>query len=311
MQANKRKEITKEHDIIISAIQKALKHVPKDIELQKEKFYKDPEYKKYKGVRYDKGYTKCKNDVLNRFNNTCCVCLSDEKVVWHHLYSYKYYPDLRTDLNNGVCVCEVCHSNFNALYGNINTLEQFIEFRNTDKNKDGKKLTFAEEIEFRKDSYFGIKVQNTHNIKNDVVVKRKQTPKEKQNQKKIIDSFESLKSKLVKQWLELKEKYGQETGIKIDFRGKVTTSLSAITKLIKEIMRINTLISCNKIIDKKLMASKFHMTEEAFCEKLQDPKQYLNFIDSEITHLHDILRNDYAKEYRTIMDDINKSIHKN
>jgi hypothetical protein len=293
MQANKRKELTKEHDLIIGAIQKALKHVQKDISLQRDNFYKDPEYKKYKGVRYDKGYTKCKNDVLKRFSNACCVCLSTEKVVWHHLYSYKYYPDLRTDLNNGVCVCEVCHSNFNALYGNVNTLEQFIEFRNTDKNKDGKRLTFPEAIESRKSSYFGIKAQNTHNIKNDSTVKHKQTPKEKENQKKIIDSFESLKSNIIKEEEDLKKKYGYDKGIKINFRGKETTSLSAISKLSKECTRINTLISCNKIRDKKLMASKFHMSEVDFLKKLQDPAQYLNFTDSEITHLNDIKMNDY------------------
>jgi hypothetical protein len=316
MQANKKKEITKEHDIVINAIQKALKNVPKDIELQKEIFYKDPEYKKYKGVRYDKRYTKCKNHVLKRFNNACCVCLSTEKVVWHHLYSYKYYPDLRTDLNNGVCVCEICHSNFNALYGNVNTLEQFIEFRNTDKNKDGKKLTFAEEIEFRKDSYFGIKEQNTPkqiikaNDGGNTLVKRKETPKEKQNQKKIIDSFESLKSKLASERVLLQEKYGHEKGIKIDFRGKKTTYLSAITNLLKEIMRISTLISCNKIRDKKLMASKFHMTEEYFCKKLQDPTQYLDFTDSEITHLNNIFRNDYPTEYQARNEEINKRLHK-
>lgn len=289
----------------INAIKKALKYAEKDIDAQKEKFYGNAEYKNYTGRRYDKGYNKCKNDVLKRFKNTCCVCLSVENVVWHHLYSYKYYPDLRTEINNGVCICEICHNNFNDLYGNTNTLEQFIEFRKNDKNKNGKQLTFSETVEFGNRNNKQLKEQTTKlKLKNAIVsdcdnkvIKGKQNSKERENQKKIIDSFHSLKMKLWNESVELERKYGENKGIQIDFRNKKTTSLSAIKKLKYEVTRINTLISCNKIKDKTLMATKFHMLKDDFCNILQDPTQYLNFTDSQIIHLNDILRNDYKEEY--------------
>lgn len=122
------------HNNTLNSIKNALKNVEKDIGIQIALFHEKRSSKKYTGIRRDKGYNKWKQEVFDRFNNTCCVCLSDKKIICHHLYSYKYYPDLRTDPNNGVCICNSCHQLFNTYYSNINTLEQFLEFNRIMKN---------------------------------------------------------------------------------------------------------------------------------------------------------------------------------
>jgi hypothetical protein len=125
------------HDIILASITTSLIQVQKNIDIQIDLFRINN--KKYTGIRKDKGYKKWKVDVFNRFNNVCCVCLSDKKIVCHHLYSYKYYPELRTELNNGVCICNKCHELFNRHYSNVNTLDQFLEFRKLMKDEVAKK----------------------------------------------------------------------------------------------------------------------------------------------------------------------------
>lgn len=72
-----------------------------------------------------------KFEVKNRDNFVCRVCFdkSSGKLVSHHLMGYSYYPELRYDISNGVCLCRKCHNQFHKLYGrkNNNTI-QFVEF---------------------------------------------------------------------------------------------------------------------------------------------------------------------------------------
>ncbi|CEN81343.1 Uncharacterised protein [[Clostridium] sordellii] len=83
------------------------------------------------GKRCMPGY---KAFVLNVFRRDGfkCECCGDDKggnLVAHHLNSYNWDKENRTNPNNGVTLCETCHKEFHRKYGNgNNTREQFIEF---------------------------------------------------------------------------------------------------------------------------------------------------------------------------------------
>lgn len=54
-------------------------------------------------------YEQWRKDVLNRDNRTCQMCGATDDLHVHHIKSYAKYPDLRTDVANGVTLCYPCH----------------------------------------------------------------------------------------------------------------------------------------------------------------------------------------------------------
>jgi len=48
-------------------------------------------------------------DIIDR-DKKCAFCGTIEKLVAHHIKSWKKYPELRFDLNNGQTLCNTCHS---------------------------------------------------------------------------------------------------------------------------------------------------------------------------------------------------------
>lgn len=48
-------------------------------------------------------------DVRERDNHTCVKCENKERLHAHHVKSFKEYPELRYDLNNGITLCVSCH----------------------------------------------------------------------------------------------------------------------------------------------------------------------------------------------------------
>ena len=48
--------------------------------------------------------------VIERDNYVCQTCSSTYKLCAHHVKTWKDYPELRFDLNNGITLCHSCHS---------------------------------------------------------------------------------------------------------------------------------------------------------------------------------------------------------
>lgn len=72
-----------------------------------------------------------RKDVYERDNYTC-QCCGDNKggnLNAHHLNGFHWDKEHRTDINNGVTLCEKCHKEFHKIYGKRNnTITQFREF---------------------------------------------------------------------------------------------------------------------------------------------------------------------------------------
>ena len=81
-------------------------------------------------------YWDWRKAVYERDNYTC-QCCGDNKghnLVAHHCFNYAEYEDLRTDINNGITLCDNCHKEFHKQYGNKqNTKQQLIEYINNKK----------------------------------------------------------------------------------------------------------------------------------------------------------------------------------
>ena len=87
------------------------------------------------------GYKEWKKKCKERDNFTCQCCKKRGGTLHsHHIYSYAEYPDLRTDLENGITLCVNCHKGeggFHNIYGNKETTpEQLVEFLESRKAFD-------------------------------------------------------------------------------------------------------------------------------------------------------------------------------
>jgi 5-methylcytosine-specific restriction endonuclease McrA len=75
-------------------------------------------------------YYEWRQAVYERDNYTCTCCGErGGRLNAHHVFNFSDYPNLRTDVNNGVAMCRSCHDDFHRVYGRRNnTLTQFVEF---------------------------------------------------------------------------------------------------------------------------------------------------------------------------------------
>ena len=77
------------------------------------------------------GYSTWVQEVFKLDNHTC-QCCGDAKghdLNAHHIESYNNNPGLRTEISNGITLCETCHKEFHHQYGyGNNTRAQLIEF---------------------------------------------------------------------------------------------------------------------------------------------------------------------------------------
>lgn len=62
-------------------------------------------------IRTSEEYQQWRNKVIERDKWTCLKCNNGKgkRLNAHHIKSFKYFPDLRFDINNGVTLCRECH----------------------------------------------------------------------------------------------------------------------------------------------------------------------------------------------------------
>lgn len=80
-------------------------------------------------------YLQWRRLVFKRDNYTCQHCGRNSTLVKlnaHHIKNYSQYPEIRTDVNNGITLCEECHlptykNSFHSIYGIQNNTEQQLE----------------------------------------------------------------------------------------------------------------------------------------------------------------------------------------
>jgi hypothetical protein len=83
------------------------------------------------GNRLYREYVSWRLAVYKRDSYTC-VCCKDSKggnLNAHHIDGYNWCVEKRTDVDNGVTLCETCHGEFHGIYGyGDNTHEQYNEW---------------------------------------------------------------------------------------------------------------------------------------------------------------------------------------
>lgn len=64
----------------------------------------------YKDGYYSADYKKWRMDVFQRDNFECKGCNKvGGYLTAHHIKSFRFYPELRFDISNGITLCEECH----------------------------------------------------------------------------------------------------------------------------------------------------------------------------------------------------------
>ena len=99
------------------------------------------------------GYKDWRKEVFERDNYTCQCCgkRGNGELHAHHIYGYAEYTDLRTDVDNGVSLCEECHKRYHKQYGYTNNnYKDFRTFLYNEMMKQGSleaKLFYINTIE--------------------------------------------------------------------------------------------------------------------------------------------------------------------
>ncbi|PAD91613.1 hypothetical protein CHH52_13385 [Shouchella clausii] len=76
-------------------------------------------------------YNHWRKTVFERDRFTCIKCsdCTGGNLVAHHIYNFSEHEGLRTDVCNGVTLCEKCHIDFHKSYGYTrNNIDQLLEF---------------------------------------------------------------------------------------------------------------------------------------------------------------------------------------
>lgn len=84
-----------------------------------------------KRARRIPGYQNFRRKVYERDNYTCQICRDNTggNLVVHHLNGFHWDAESRTEVDNGVTLCNECHNEFHSMYGRThNNLFQFAQY---------------------------------------------------------------------------------------------------------------------------------------------------------------------------------------
>lgn len=82
------------------------------------------------GRQYEE-YYEWRKQVYERDKYKCQMCSNGGKINAHHIKNYSSNLKFRTDIDNGITLCEDCHNKFHEKYGiKNNNLKQLLEFKN-------------------------------------------------------------------------------------------------------------------------------------------------------------------------------------
>jgi hypothetical protein len=78
------------------------------------------------------GYNTWKRLVKQKANYVCQCCGYQGKkwegtIIAHHLNNFNDFPDQRSDINNGFCLCKDCHKKFHSMFGIKHTVKSMME----------------------------------------------------------------------------------------------------------------------------------------------------------------------------------------
>lgn len=60
-------------------------------------------------IENSKEYKRWRQSVFKRDKYRCSMCGSNRNICAHHIKTFSDYPELRTDVSNGVTLCDNCH----------------------------------------------------------------------------------------------------------------------------------------------------------------------------------------------------------
>lgn len=93
----------------------------------------DADYKRSERATLE--YNNWRTQVYERDNYTCQCCKMKRTSSYqpslnaHHIENFASNPSKRIDVNNGITLCEICHTKFHHIYGKTNNnLAQLQEF---------------------------------------------------------------------------------------------------------------------------------------------------------------------------------------
>lgn len=74
-------------------------------------------------IRNSSEYKEWRIKVYQKDNYQCQMCGNKDELNAHHIYAFKYYPELRFDINNGLTLCKKCHNKLHSEQGQFDTTE--------------------------------------------------------------------------------------------------------------------------------------------------------------------------------------------